>query len=65
MPGMNGTDLARELRRRRASLRVLIVSGFAEVESVAPDLPRLVKPFRQAELAAALSEAGIVTATPG
>ncbi|WP_193752994.1 PAS domain-containing protein [Sphingomonas endophytica] len=64
MPGMNGTDLARELRRRRPALRVLIVSGYADVESVAPDLPRLVKPFRQAELAAALSEAGVVTATP-
>jgi len=29
---------------------VLIISGFAEAEGIAPDLPRLTKPFRQAEL---------------
>ena len=56
MPGMTGTDLARQLRDRRAEARVLVVSGYAEVDGVAPDLPRLVKPFRQAELAAKLGE---------
>ena len=29
----------------------LIISGYADVEAIAPDLPRLIKPFRQAELA--------------
>ncbi|HYD11453.1 MAG TPA: PAS domain S-box protein [Allosphingosinicella sp.] len=55
MPGMTGTDLARRLREARPSLPVLVVSGYAEADGVAPDLARLTKPFRRAELAAALS----------
>lgn len=51
MPGMTGSDLAAEVRGRWPDVPVLIVSGFAEVEAIAPDLPRLTKPFRQAELA--------------
>jgi hypothetical protein len=35
---------------------VLIVSGYAEVEGIAPGLPRLTKPFRSAELAARLAD---------
>jgi CheY-like chemotaxis protein len=53
MPGMNGADLAREARALRPALPVLpvlIVSGYAEVEGIAPDMPRLTKPFRNAEL---------------
>jgi hypothetical protein len=33
----------------------LIVSGYADIEGLAPGLPRLVKPFRSAELAAKLT----------
>jgi PAS domain S-box-containing protein len=55
MPGMTGTDLARAVRDRRPELPVLIVSGYAEVDGVAPDLPRLTKPFRKNELAASLA----------
>jgi len=55
MPGMSGTDLAREAQAQRPGLPILIISGFAEVEDIAPDLPRLMKPFRAAELAAALT----------
>ncbi|WP_218013776.1 PAS domain S-box protein [Rubellimicrobium rubrum] len=51
MPGMTGAQLAREVKVRRPGLPVLIVSGYAEVDGLAPDLPRLVKPFRAAELA--------------
>ncbi|MEG8223132.1 PAS domain-containing protein [Sphingomonas sp. HH69] len=51
MPGMNGEELARSLRTRMPELPVLIVSGYAEAEGIAPDLPRLTKPFRNAELA--------------
>lgn len=58
MPGMSGTELAREIRSRRPSVRSLIVSGYADVDGVAPDLPRLVKPFRKADLAAKLVELG-------
>ena len=43
MPGMTGTELAHELSRRRPGLAVLLVSGYAELEGVAPELPRLVK----------------------
>jgi PAS domain S-box-containing protein len=55
MPGMTGTELAREAKARRPGLPVLIISGFADVEDVAPDLPRLMKPFLEAELALALA----------
>lgn len=55
MPGMNGTDLARVLRSERPGTQVLLVSGYAETEGVAPDLPRLIKPFRKDELAASLT----------
>ena len=56
MPGMTGTDLAREFRSRWPDRPTLLVSGFAEVEGVAADMPRLTKPFRQEELAAALAD---------
>ncbi len=54
MPGMSGTELAGLLRRERPSIKVLIVSGYASGAGIAPDLPRLAKPFRGAELATAL-----------
>jgi CheY-like chemotaxis protein len=57
MPGMTGVDLVRALRRRRPYAPALIISGFAETESIAPDLLRLAKPFRQAELATILEKA--------
>ena len=60
MPGMSGTDLARTVRSAKPGLPVLLVSGYAEREGVDPDLPRLTKPFRKAELAASL--AGLITA---
>ena len=54
MPGMTGTDMALRLRERFPDLPVLIVSGYAEVESLAGSLPHLTKPFRQEDLAASL-----------
>jgi signal transduction histidine kinase/CheY-like chemotaxis protein len=54
MPGMTGTDFARWLRSETPGLPVLIISGYADVDDIAPDLHRLAKPFRQADLAAAL-----------
>jgi CheY-like chemotaxis protein len=48
MPGMTGSDLARTVMERMPGTPVLIVSGYAEAEGMAPDLPRLTKPFRQA-----------------
>ena len=54
MPGMTGVELAYASRQLRPDTPVLIVSGFAEMQGIAPDLPRLTKPFRQADLAAML-----------
>jgi CheY-like chemotaxis protein len=54
MPGMTGVELARVVRSTRPLTNVLIISGYAEVEGLAPELPRLAKPFRQTDLAATL-----------
>lgn len=56
MPGMNGAEFASKLRSVHPGMRVLIVSGYAEMDGMAPDLPRLTKPFRNAELAAKIDE---------
>lgn len=55
MPGMSGVELAGRVRAQRPGLPILIVSGYAEVEGIAPDLPRLTKPFRSVELAASIA----------
>ena len=62
MPGMSGARLALEVRARMPGLPILIVSGYAEAEEIAPDLPRLTKPFRNADLAQSL--AGLARRTP-
>ncbi|WP_051676777.1 PAS domain S-box protein [Sphingomonas astaxanthinifaciens] len=54
MPGLSGTDLAVQLREAMPDLPVLVVSGYADLDSLSPAFPHLSKPFRQAELAAAL-----------
>jgi PAS domain S-box-containing protein len=56
MPGQSGSELAHELRGRWRDLPILLVSGFAEAEGVAPELVRLIKPFRQSDLAAKIAE---------
>jgi PAS domain S-box-containing protein len=55
MAGISGAELARILRDLRPDLPILIVSGYAEVAEMAPDVPRLAKPFRQADLAASVA----------
>jgi PAS domain S-box-containing protein len=55
MPGISGTAFAREAQAKRPGLPILVISGFAEVEDIAPDLPRLMKPFRASELASSLA----------
>jgi len=68
MPGgMNGVDLARELRRRHPDLPVLLTSGYAQVAKRQADdegVRVLPKPFLLGELAAALkvARAGVLTA---
>ena len=56
MPGMNGVDLGRAGRAQRPSLPVLLVSGYADLDGVEPDLPSLTKPFRKDGLAASLAQ---------
>tara|TARA_R110002012_G_scaffold309612_1_gene516709 strand:+ start:4502 stop:6172 length:1671 start_codon:yes stop_codon:yes gene_type:complete len=59
MPGgMNGVDLAREVRQRRPDLPVLLTSGFAEAvrrEVEAEGIALLPKPYRLTDLAEALA----------
>jgi CheY-like chemotaxis protein len=55
MPGMTGTDFIRQVQAQRPDMPALLVSGYAEAQGVAPDLPRLTKPFRQADLAASIA----------
>lgn len=64
MTGMNGTDLARAVLSKFPDMKVLIISGYADVEGIAPDLPRLTKPFRQADLAAIVAVRMGGTASP-
>jgi CheY-like chemotaxis protein/two-component sensor histidine kinase len=55
MPGLSGTQLARMMQNDLPDLPVLIVSGYAELEGIDPDLERLTKPFRNEDLAASLA----------
>jgi PAS domain S-box-containing protein len=55
MPGMTGTQLIAAAQRRHPRLPAMIISGYAEAEGISPDIKRLTKPFRQAELAEAVS----------
>ena len=59
MPGeMNGVDLAREIRRRRPSLPVVLTSGYSEAaayDARAEGVNLLPKPYSLEELDAALS----------
>jgi nitrogen-specific signal transduction histidine kinase len=55
MPGgVTGVEVAREARRLRPAVKILLISGdpSAVIETVAgtPEFPRLSKPFRQADL---------------
>jgi signal transduction histidine kinase/FixJ family two-component response regulator len=58
MPGgMNGVDLAREIRRRRADLPVMLATGYIEVArgAVAEGFQVLLKPYQPEALAQALA----------
>ncbi|MDB5370420.1 MAG: hypothetical protein JWP20_1978 [Roseomonas sp.] len=60
MPGMDGVELARALRRRIPALPVLLVSGYAnavvEAELGSEDIRYLAKPYTPAELVAAAAQ---------
>jgi CheY-like chemotaxis protein len=61
MPGgMNGVELAREVRKRKPDLPILLTSGYAEAAQRAAEAEGvriLPKPYRIDELAVALAQA--------
>ena len=56
MPGMTGRELAEQARRDRPDLPVLLITGYTRLDEIGPDLPRIEKPFRQADFAARVAE---------
>jgi CheY-like chemotaxis protein len=57
MPGMTGIELARQARRIRGNLPIILGTGFADLPpSDDLRLPRLSKPYRQAALARMLAK---------
>ncbi|WP_375404620.1 PAS domain-containing protein [uncultured Sphingomonas sp.] len=57
MPGMTGAALIRELRGSWPRMPVLLVTGFANTAADVPgDVPKLAKPFRQADLSARVND---------
>ncbi len=55
MPGMTGVELAEIVRSKRPGLPILLVTGYADLPaSELAKLPRLAKPYQQADLQAAI-----------
>ena len=59
MPGMNGAELAREVRARFPGLPIVFVTGFAETDQIegacGAEVPVLRKPFGIDDLAATVA----------
>lgn len=56
MPGMTGAELIERARALQPGLRVILVSGYVELpDAVEIGIPRLAKPFTEAELASAVA----------
>jgi CheY-like chemotaxis protein len=55
MPGMTGAELAKTIREEWPKLYIILATGFAEMPADGIALPRLSKPFTQAELAEKIS----------
>ena len=53
MPRMNGAEFARRVREQRPDARIMLITGYAGGD-LNLELPQLAKPFRQADIAAAL-----------
>ena len=57
MPGMSGIELAEVVRKRRPGLPILLVTGYADLPACQQaKLPRLPKPYNQAQLQASIEE---------
>jgi signal transduction histidine kinase/ActR/RegA family two-component response regulator len=55
MPRMDGAEVARRIAESHPHVPVLMITGYAGITDEALNLPRLAKPFGQAEIAAALA----------
>jgi CheY-like chemotaxis protein len=56
MPGMTGTELIKKIREQRPALPIILATGWAELpNNPVPEVPRLSKPYRQEDLAAAIN----------
>jgi len=58
MPAMTGSQFAQRAKKLRPELPIIIASGYADLPgNLEFDLPRLKKPFTQADLALAIASA--------
>ncbi|MBV9899779.1 MAG: response regulator [Alphaproteobacteria bacterium] len=55
MPRMDGSELARRIHESYPSMPLLLITGYTGRTEELPHLPRLAKPFGQAEIASALA----------
>lgn len=57
MPEMDGAQLAEAVRKLRPELPIVLATGYAQrLEGLATQLPRLLKPYSQLQLAVALAQ---------
>ena len=57
MPGMTGSELARQIRQHWPGLPIILATGYAELPNGEdPGLPRLSKPYLQDELASQIAK---------
>jgi CheY-like chemotaxis protein len=62
MPGMTGSELARQIRQSWPILPIILATGYAELPNGEdPGLPRLSKPYSQEELVAQIAK--VITGT--
>jgi len=56
MPGMTGIELVKKIREQRPGLPIILATGWADLpDNPIPELLRLSKPYRQEDLAVAIS----------
>jgi PAS domain S-box-containing protein len=56
MPGMTGTQLAHLLRQKGVVAKALVISGYADLDGIDPNLPKLNKPFTRQDLVEQLAK---------